>query len=303
MNVTDTLMLIRPANFGYNPETALTNSFQKDLDLPEIKKRSLKEFDRFTEQLKAVNIQTIIIEDTDNPAKPDAVFPNNWISFHPDGKVILYPMQAVNRRLERRTDILNKLREEFEISEVIDLTRHENERKFLEGTGSIVFDHSNRIAYASLSPRTDYDVLVKVCSMIGYEPFTFRTYDSKNELVYHTNVMMCIAGSFAVVCLESVDEKDRERLKKSLEKTRDIIVITPDQMNLFAGNMLYVKSLTGDPVMIMSLSAFKSLNDEQLNRIEKECSILPVDISTIEAIGGGSARCMLAEVFLPSRST
>ncbi len=303
MNVTDTLMLIRPANFGYNPETALTNSFQKDLDLPEIKKRSLKEFDRFTEQLKAVNIQTIIIEDTDNPAKPDAVFPNNWISFHPDGKVILYPMQAVNRRLERRTDILNKLREEFEISEVIDLTRYENERKFLEGTGSVVFDHSNRIAYASLSPRTDYDVLVKVCSMIGYEPFTFRTYDSKNELVYHTNVMMCIAGSFAVVCLESVDEKDRERLKKSLEKTRDVIVITPDQMNLFAGNMLYVKSLTGDPVMIMSLSAFKSLNDQQLNRIEKECSILPVDISTIETIGGGSARCMLAEVFLPSRST
>lgn len=291
------ILLIRPANFGFNPETTGSNAFQHETDFEE--QKILSEFDDAAEKLKKAGVNVFVFDDTPEPLKPDAVFPNNWISFHADGKIVLYPMLAASRRAERRNDIVERLKERFKISGVLDLSRHEADGKFLEGTGSIVFDHENRRAYACLSPRTDKKLFVEVCEYLGSKPIYFRAVDENGKEIYHTNVMMCIGEKFAVICLESItDQSERELVTSSLTETgHQIIDISFEQMNKFAGNMLALQA-NDKNIVALSKSAFESLNATQKSELEKYCEPLPLSIETIETVGGGSARCMIAEIFL-----
>ncbi len=303
MQTTNNILLIRPANFGFNEETRASNVFQKDVggDAELIRKTAVHEFDAAIATLKSHGINAAVIDDTPLPAKTDALFPNNWVSFHADGTVILYPMLSANRRNERRIDIVETLREKFEINKVIDLSHFESEEKFLEGTGSIVFDHVNKIAYAALSPRTHEDVLQHLCELLDYQSVKFRSHDVNGVEIYHTNVMMCVGERFVVVCLDSITETSELQLvtDKLYSTGHTIIDITFEQMNAFAGNMLEVKSTGGDSLLIMSQTAHDSLTTTQRNTLESHCTPVPLSIPTIENIGGGSARCMIAEIFLP----
>ncbi|WP_282036859.1 citrulline utilization hydrolase CtlX [Saccharicrinis aurantiacus] len=303
--VTDTILLIRPANFGYNTETASSNAFQNNVELSpnQIKDKSLLEFDEVVKQLRENFINVIVFDDTISPIKPDAIFPNNWASYHHDGKVLLYPMAAPNRRLERRMDIINSLSKEFEISEMIDLSHHEKKGKYLESTGSIIFDHVNKIAYACLSDRTNKELLLEVCDLLKYKPIHFNALDDKNKAIYHTNVMMCITENTAIVCLESIkDASEKKIVTDSLtESGHEIIDISLKQVKALAGNMLGVINKMGDRILVMSKSAHESLNTDQINNISEHSKILPLDVSTIEKIGGGSIRCMIAEIFLQKK--
>lgn len=296
---TKNILMIRPGNFGFNEETADSNAFQSKAGFDKYKITA--EFDGFVEKLKANGINVFVFDDTPHPPKPDAIFPNNWISFHLDGTVVLYPMYAENRRIEKREDIVEKLKEKFNIKKIVDLSEHEQQRRFLEGTGSIVFDHENKIAYACLSPRTNEKLLTEITKQLNYEPFSFYALDSEGKEIYHTNVMMCIGQDFTVICLESIkSEAERKSVADSLLKNgKEIIEISVEQMNNFAGNMLAVSTGKDETLLILSENAFKSLNYEQRKRLENYCKILPVSISTIEKIGGGSARCMMAEIFSP----
>lgn len=303
---TDQLLMVRPARFQFNDETAISNAFQRSLEGltdADIREKAIAEFDRYVAILRENGIRVTVIQDTDEPAKPDAIFPNNWISLHEDGTVYLYPMNTPNRRLERREDILEVIDEHFEIGEVHDLSGSEKKNKFLEGTGSIIFDHIHRIAYACLSPRTDKDLFVAHCDQLGYEPVYFHSADKQGKLVYHTNVMLTIGDTFAVICLESIhDATERHMVRNKLEATgHELIDISEAQMNAFAGNMLLVCNANGKTFLVMSESARKSLTPEQLRQLEKHTQLLPVSIPTIETVGGGSARCMLAEIFLPEK--
>lgn len=299
------ILMVRPACFGYNPETAVSNAFQQKSSLNEtqIQAQALAEFDAFQARLKEHKISVTVIEDTPLPIKPDAVFPNNWISFHKDGTVILYPMNTPNRQQERRQDIIDLLAQKFEINQRIDLSEYEQKQQFLEGTGSIVFDHEHKIAYACISPRTSKELLYELCEKIGYCPFSFTATDQNDKEIYHTNVMMNIAHGFAVLCSDSIsDDNEREKLLGLLQETgHEVINISHEQMNSFAGNMLCVTNTEDKLFLICSQAAFESLTDEQKLRISRYTEFLPVSIPTIEAIGGGSARCMIAEVFLPKR--
>lgn len=304
MQLARNILLIRPTNFGYNAETADSNQFQSKSDNTDenvIKQKALVEFHRFAEILKSKGMNVLVSEDTNEPDKPDAVFPNNWVSFHADGTVILYPMCAVNRRSERRMDIIETLGQEFLIGKVVDLSHFEKENRFLEGTGSIVFDHVNKIAYACLSPRTDAALFDKVSQTLGYTPISFRAADANGRAVYHTNVMMCIGVGFAGICLESIeDAEEKETVTESLKRSGlKIIDIGFEQMNKFAGNMLAVFGQNGKAFLVQSQSAYDSLRKGQKSALEKYCELLPIPIPTIETIGGGSARCMMAEIFLP----
>lgn len=299
-----TLLLIRPAAFRFNPETAKTNKFQNTTNIPDeelIKQKALAEFDQFAEALNANGVNIRVIEDTEFPQKPDAVFPNNWVSFHADGTVILYPMCAANRRSERRMDIIETLGKEFRIEKTLDLSPFENENRFLEGTGSIVFDHANKTVYACISPRTDENLFVEVSQTLGYRPVTFHAVDANGNAIYHTNVMMCIGPGFAVVCLESInDPEEKAKVIGSLEAGGlEIVDINFEQMNRFAGNMLAVSGKKGNDFLVLSINALDSFTDEQKTTLEKYCELLPISIPTIERYGGGGARCMMAEVFLP----
>lgn len=296
------ILMIRPASFGFNPETELSNSFQSKTssDYNVVKQKAIQEFDNAVEKLRLKNISVVVIDDTENPIKPDAVFPNNWVGFHADGTVLLYPMLAPNRRLERRLDIIENLKKSFQVNKIIDLSFHEKENHFLEGTGSIVFDHQNKIAYACLSHRTDKTLFENTVKQFGYKPISFIATDKNVQEIYHTNVMMCVAEKFAVVCLESIKNKtEKEEVLNSLKNTNhEIVAISLEQMNRFAGNMLEIKSLEDKKYTALSKSAFDSLNTSQRTIIEKYSELLPLNISTIETIGGGSVRCMMAEVFL-----
>lgn len=302
-HVAHNILLIRPAKFIFNPETASSNFFQNSLagmSEDAIHNKAADEFEAVIQVLESKEIRTHVFDDTPLPSKPDAVFPNNWISFHPNGTVILYPMFAPNRRQERRSDIIDSLSKKFKIEEIIDLSVHEKDNKFLEGTGSIVFDHINKVAYACLSPRTDKILFLEICDLLNYTPVYFHAYDRNGNNIYHTNVMMCIAEKFAVVCLESItDEAEQESVVSAFTKSsRQIIEISFEQMNRFAGNMLEVKSANGKRFIILSKSAYDVLLPEQKGKIEEYAEFIPLTINTIETIGGGSARCMLAEVFL-----
>ena len=299
------MLMIRPAGFGYNAETAASNVFQSEAAYgpDDVRTRAAAEFDGVVTVLRRAGVSIYVFEDSQVPLKPDAVFPNNWISFHEDGTVILYPMLSQTRRSERRMDILEGLSAEFEIREVLDLSFHESDGRYLEGTGSIVFDHVQKIAYACLSPRTDRELLRVVCDRLHYEPFTFRACDRLGNAIYHTNVMMCIAERFAVACLDSVvDERERQDLERSLIRGgKELISITMDQIYDFAGNMLSLKGAGGRDLIAMSQRALDSLSAEQRSAIGRYCEIVPLAIDTIETVGGGSVRCMMAELFLSKR--
>ena len=301
MQSADTILMIKPAAFGFNTETALTNAFQKKLTESEskLREKAVSEFENAVQTLRSKKIKVIVFEDTADPIKPDAVFPNNWLSTHEDGTLFLYPMCTPNRRTERRADIVESLQKQFNISKVIDLSDHENENKFLEGTGSIVFDHARRKAYACLSPRTNKELLVKVCRQLNYEPVYFHAQDKNGKEIYHTNVMMCIGESYAVICLESIsDTTERQKVETTLRTDgHELVDINFSQMGRFAGNMLALRSADNHPLLALSQSAFESLLPEQKQCLQKHTEPVPLSINTIETIGGGSARCMIAEVF------
>jgi hypothetical protein len=302
MQSTKNILLVKPSQFVFNAETSTSNAFQQKptSGSDQIKTNAINEFDSFVTTLKSKGVNTFVFNDTNAPIKPDAVFPNNWVTFHSDGTVILYPMCAVNRRHERRADILDTLKANFNITKIIDISFHEKENRFLEGTGSIIFDHNNKIAYACLSPRTDRDLFIETMKQVGYNPVYFNSCDEKGKDIYHTNVMMNVAEKFAVICLNSIlDKKERETVTHSLTSTgHSIIDISFEQMNHFAGNMLTVLSDTGKSLTVLSQTAFNSLTEDQKKEIEKYSELTPMPIPTIETIGGGSARCMMAEIFL-----
>ncbi len=298
MQCCEHLLLIRPVNFGFNAETAVNNSFQVN-STGNVQQKALIEFDGLVSLLAENKLSLTVIADTEIPHTPDSIFPNNWISFHEDGTVIIYPMFAANRRLEKKPHILDKLKEIFHITAVKDLSRYETENLFLEGTGSMVLDRENRIAYASLSPRTDKHILDEFCSMAGYTPCSFTSMDNSGNPIYHTNVMMCVAANFAVICLEAIrDEQERLMVSGSLTGSgKEIIGISLQQMNAFAGNMLQVRNSEGELLLVMSSQAFGSLNKTQVSKLEKFSRIIHTPLDTIESYGGGSARCMMAEIF------
>ncbi|MFM9836938.1 MAG: citrulline utilization hydrolase CtlX [Cyclobacteriaceae bacterium] len=300
MQTTSHLLMIRPSQFTFNAETAVNNAFQSTNDT-NAQEEALKEFNNFAGLLQQNGIDVTVIDDTKEPHTPDSIFPNNWISFHDDGRIVLYPMYASNRRLERKQHVIDQLKTKFKIKSQVDLSSYENKNIFLEGTGSMVLDRENKIAYACLSQRTDLIVLKDFCTKLGYAPVSFIATDAKGYPIYHTNVMMCVADQFVVICLESIkDNQERKEVMAAIEKSgKEIIDISLDQMNHFAGNMLQVENDQGKKFLVMSSQAYHSLNIEQLSKIEHYNSILHSSLDTIERNGGGSARCMMAEVFLP----
>ena len=298
--------MVRPAHFGYNEETALNNAFQTQddsLSQKEVQQRAVREFDAFVEKLRSAGVDVIVVEDTDTPAKPDAVFPNNWITFHEDGRVVTYPMNAPTRRLERREDIIETIGNRFKTGDHLRFEHYEEVDMYLEGTGSLILDRPNRVAYACLSPRTSEHLLDDFCDKFGYEKLAFIAVDGNSQEIYHTNVMMALGETFVVICLESVRAKgERNRLLGKFAATnKEVIEISLEQMMAFAGNMLQVRSQDGTPYLAMSGQAFQSLRPEQVQQIEKHSKILHSPLDVIEKYGGGSARCMMAEVFLPEK--
>ena len=299
------ILMVRPAGFGFNEETAETNVFQtrdESATDDELQELAVAEFDALVEELRAANVDVIVFEDTPEPRTPDAIFPNNWISLHQEGTVVVYPMYAPVRRLECRTDIVDTLQTTygFEVSRVVDLTHHENQGKFLEGTGSLVFDHPGRCAYANLSPRTDADVLRQLTDLLGYDLVTFRATDGAGTDVYHTNVVMSIGERFVIICAAAIDDdSEREAVLGRLRRSgRDLVLIDRDQMGHFAGNVLEVENRDGEKVLVMSGQAMESFRPEQLENLRKHTRIVASPIPTIERIEGGSARCMIAGVHL-----
>lgn len=299
--------MIRPVNFRMNEETAVNNYFQKSIEEENeaITIKAQKEFDTFVSKLRKVGVEVIVVDDIKENDTPDSIFPNNWVSFHENGNIGLYPMFAENRRRERREDILASLEEKgFTINNILDYTAGEDENVFLEGTGSLLLDRANEKAYCALSERANEDLFIEFCEDFEYMPVVFtanQTVNGERKAIYHTNVMMCLAENFAVICLDTIDDKkERKKLIASLkEDGKEIISITEAQMHQFAGNMLQVKGAFDKKYLVMSASAHKSLNAKQIDAIEKHCEILSSDLETIETLGGGSARCMMAEVFLP----
>ncbi|GAA3987030.1 citrulline utilization hydrolase CtlX [Mucilaginibacter dorajii] len=299
---TSNILMIRPVSFGFNEQTAASNAFQnRDADQQAVQDKALAEFDRFVNTLRTASVNVTVVDDTPEPHTPDSIFPNNWVSFHDDGTVYLYPMQAENRRLERREDIITDLEDKFKIGHIIDLSRFEADHRFLEGTGSMVLDRENKIAYACLSPRTDKEVLELFCEQTGYQAVSFDAADEHGKAIYHTNVLMCIGSGFAVICVDSIpNPHERIVVLESLKSTqKEVIEISFAQMNQFAGNMLEVKSEAGETLIVMSKNAFNALSSGQKTVLEKYGKLVYADINTIETNGGGSARCMMAEVHLP----
>ena len=306
--ISSTILMVRPNSFRMNEQTAVNNYFQQNIvgALPaSINARAQKEFDTLVTKLQENNIDVIVVHDTDTPTTPDAIFPNNWISFHENGDVALYPMFAENRRLERREALLEIVEARgFSIENVVDYTEAEEEGYFLEGTGSLVLDRQHRKAYCALSSRADEELCIEFCEDFEYTPIIFRanqTVNGQREAMYHTNVMLCIAAQFAVVCLDCIDDKkERKNVRKHLKESgKDIVEVTEQQVAQFAGNMLQVQSKDHQPFLVMSSAAYASLTKEQAERITKHTRILHSSLEVIETCGGGSARCMMAEVFLP----
>ena len=301
-------MMIEPVSFNYKTETAINNYYQINntaLSKEEIQQKALKEFKEFVSLLRSKNINVIVFKDTENPKTPDSIFPNNWVSFHIDGEIVLYPMYAKNRRLERRNDIIQKLRDDFIVTKINDFSYYENQELYLEGTGSMILDRENKICYAAISDRTNKNIVNDFCNQLNFKPILFTSnQDVRGErlAIYHTNVMMCITTRFAIVCLDSIDcDEEKDRVIDILNETKkEIISISEEQTNKFAGNMLEVE---GDKkYLVMSKSAYSCLTENQIKKINKYCEILYSDLSTIEDYGGGSARCMMAEIFLPLKN-
>ncbi|WP_324023608.1 arginine deiminase-related protein [Maribacter sp. BPC-D8] len=309
MQITNTILMIRPVSFRMNEQTAVNNYFMEDIDLKnqEINQKAQEEFDAFVSALKDKGVNVIVVQDTKEPDTPDSIFPNNWISFHANGTVGVYPMFAENRRNERREDIFEILEQNgFKINDVVDYTSAEEEELFLEGTGSILIDRVNKKAYCALSERADEDLFIEFCEDFDFFPVIFtanQSVDGKRLPIYHTNVMMALAENFVVICTDSIDDKkERKNVLDHLKKDgKEIITISEQQMHHFAGNMLQVLGGDDKKYMVMSSAAYNSLRPEQIAQIENHCAILHSSLHTIETCGGGSARCMMAEVFLPKK--
>lgn len=300
MQHSNHLLMIKPVRFDFNAETAVNNSFQTNVQDTLAQKKAAAEFTQFISVLRSHGIDVTVVEDTPDPHTPDSIFPNNWISFHTDGTVCLYPMYAKNRRLERKPTVLKAIEEKFIIQKTIDFTYYEQDDIFLEGTGSMVLDRENKIAYACLSPRTHEKVLSDFCTQLGYSPVVFWALDAEGQPIYHTNVMMCVADKYVVICLDSIrNEIERSSVTASISATKKAIIeISLDQMNHFAGNMLQVHNKDNEPFLVMSSQAYQSLDADQIDMIQQFNPIIHSDITTIETNGGGSARCMMAEIFL-----
>ena len=303
--------MIRPVAFRMNEQTAVNNYYQKVLDnlLPAtVNAKAQQEFDAFVEKLQAVGVNVTVVDDTLDPDTPDSIFPNNWISFHENGDVVLYPMFAENRRAERREDLLDVLEEKgFHIENIVDYTSAEDDGFFLEGTGSLLLDRANSIAYCALSPRADEELFIEFCEDFDMAPVIFNAYQTVNnerKLIYHTNVIMCLGSTFAVICADCIDDKqERKMVLDQLKKSgKEVILITEAQVNNFAGNMLELVGANHQKLLVMSAAAHASLTADQIKKLEKHATIVSSSLDTIEACGGGSARCMMAEIFLPKNN-
>lgn len=299
------IFMVNPNHFGYNDQTAETNTFQTEVSAKlesEVEAKAKSEFETFISTISEHGIEVFVFDPPIDQVCPDAIFPNNWITFHEDGKVILYPMLAENRRSERNYSILDTIKTSFQIKQVIDLTSEEDQGRILEGTGSIVFDHVNKIAYANESPRTNRELFFEVCELLGYEGELFKATDIYGIDIYHTNVLMNIGSGYAVICINAIDPGDQKRVIQRLENNGlEVIEIDHTQMNSFAGNMIEVENLDGERFLIMSESAYSSLNEYQKDRLSRYANFLYSDLNTIESIGGGSARCMIAGIHLPRK--
>nr|WP_309759600.1 arginine deiminase-related protein [Flavobacterium sp.] len=307
---TNSILMIRPVAFRMNEQTTVNNYYQKVLDglLPAtVNAKAQQEFDAFVEKLTAVGVDVTVVDDSLDIDTPDSVFPNNWISFHENGDVALYPMFAENRRAERREDILDLLEDKgFVINNIVDYTSAEEDGFFLEGTGSLLLDRTNSKAYCALSPRADEELFIEFCEDFDYAPVifeAFQTVDSERKLIYHTNVMMCLGETYAVICSDCIDDKKERKmvLDNLKENGKEVILITESQMNNFAGNMLELRGANDKRYLVMSAAAHQVLTPKQIEQLEKHAEILSSSLDTIEACGGGSARCMMAEIFLPRK--
>lgn len=306
MHSSNNILLIKPANFGYNTETAISNAFQKRIteDSEISAQKAVKEFETMSKKLSERGINVLILEDSKNPIKPDAIFPNNWGSFHSDGTVVLYPMLAKNRRAEKRKELLESIQESFVIKKIIDLSKNEDNDIFLEGTGSIIFDHNDKIAYACIAPRTNKELFIETIVNLGYKPIYFHSYDKLGKAIYHTNVMMNIGNGYAVICMDSItDNSEKQLITESINNSgKELITISFDQMSSFCGNMIELETQEGKNILAMSQSAYSSLTLSQIGTLEKYCELFPLKVDTIEKIGGGSVRCMISELFLPKKN-
>lgn len=298
--------MVRPANFAFNEETAANNAFQSRdnrLTPDEIRKKAVDEFDGFVSKLREAGLHIVVARDSPHPVKPDAIFPNNWVTFHQEGFVVTYPMFAPTRRRERRRQVIDTvLKTGFQSNHRVNLEFNEKRGRFLEGTGSIIFDHQHRLAYACMSPRTDPSLLDDLCQEINYTPVVFHATDAQGQDIYHTNVMMALGETFVVICLASIaDPAQRTHLLERFAAThKEVVDITFHQMNGFAGNMLQVRNDHNELILVMSQHAYQVLTTEQIQKLEKHTRLLYADLNTIETYGGGSARCMMAEIFLPA---
>ena len=302
MPLASTILMVRPAAFGFNAETAANNYFQSNPDISkeELQKKVLAEFDKMVQTLRSHDINIVVIEDTKEPAKPDAIFPNNWLSTSPNGTVGVFPMYAPNRRIEKRDEILQQVAAEFVVKDVQDWSEYEVEGRFLEGTGSMIIDYENKMIYACVSERTSLSVLEKYAATNAFQAIVFLATDKNGMPVYHTNVMMAVGEDFCVLCEEAIEEEwELIAVRQLLESTNhSIIAITRGQMHSFAGNMLQVKNNNEEKFLIMSQTAFNSLRKEQKEMLEAYSTLLPIAVPTIEEVEGGSVRCMMAEIFL-----
>ncbi len=303
MQTSSHILMIRPVNFGFNAETAVNNLFQVKSDQTSAQENAVQEFDNLVSTLRKNEIEVTVVQDTPEPYTPDSIFPNNWISFLEDGTIFLFPMFAQNRRAERKESVLEVVNEKFIINNRVDLTGYESQNLFLEGTGSMVLDRDHKIAYACLSPRTDKMILADFCKRTGYAPISFAAMDAGNQPIYHTNVMMCVGDAFVVICLDCIPEPEEKELVISsiLASGKKIIEISQQQMEHFAGNMLQLQNRKGEKLLVMSSQAYQNLTEKQITDLTQFNRLIHSDISTIETNGGGSARCMIAEVFLPVR--
>jgi hypothetical protein len=299
-HTTSHLLMIKPVAFGFNAQTAVNNAFQQAGGDTDTQLRAEAEFDAFVEKLSAAGIDVTVVKDTASPHTPDSVFPNNWVSFHQDGSVILYPMYAANRRAERKAHVVAAVATKFQIERVLDFSDEEAHGRFLEGTGSMVLDRQNKVAYACLSPRTEESLFRAWCERLGFTGIAFRSVDAQGQEIYHTNVMMCVADRYAVVCSDSIraPEEKRAVLERLAQDGKRIVEIDHAQMSRFAGNLLQVENASGQTLLVMSSQAYAALTAEQIETLQAFDPIVHSDIRTIETHGGGSARCMMAEVFL-----
>ena len=299
MQTAEKILMVRPANFTYNEQTAKNNYFQKKSTISNINDKAIKEFDDFVEVLIKNKIEVVVIQDTLDPHTPDSIYPNNWFSTHSTGELILYPMYAENRRLERKPHVLQVIKEHFSYHKVIDLTEWEDKNRFLEGTGSMILDHNNRVTYACRSERTDDIVFEEFYTKMNSEPEIFNAYDKEGRNIYHTNVMLSIGERYAVICAESIKDKNRRRtiIDKLKNTKREIIEISLEQMNNFCANIIEVRNLDKENCLIMSDKARQAFTDKEKKVLQKYCKIISSSLATIEEVGGGSARCMIAEIF------